>query len=632
VEDGRCYMGRRSKGLSRYLSCPCDATALAHRAPTGRQPLGGNEQLRLWGSRTHLHSPFRFVAGSATMAPVGAELMFALYDGGAGTARGEWPPDHWLLLTPEKDIRARIDCEALAAFWEQLEVTLRDYCAATTRPLDELQVACALLPSQKRIVEVQAFPAETRTFHARHITTRLRSLDVPAVMDGSIVFARRICLRAATEARPFKAPFLVFATGAAPTPLDEVACAAAGVVRKPPTIWDRAATLLKRTGERQQPRGTKAIGALLFERTNVAVAAIRKSPALQGIPEPFKVVQSGTTDLTAVRYANGTPGVVDAPTLQYATSRAPQPTQAALDMLFDEVVRARVLEGGMVGGKALGEEVLLELVDPTEVGELRAKLMILDGPAGHCMCHGGPSLELLAAGGKSLAVLGLHHGRSIRWAAWKDDAELLDGNSLLEWLASRGVEGPLAEHRETERQQELQRAALQRWNAALPAGLNTISRADWQRMARAEDLSAALEALWKAYPQRSDAVLAMFAWFGSGLGPWSGFPVYEQVAERLLGRVAVDALVGALENDQVSATQLEGAARFFAGNLFAAAGPKPMSLTSIFSSAGLHVSVPKHSGGPAAIPVALRQRLLAHCLASDDTDKRSRAQSAFADG
>src|SRR5262245_55003523 len=69
-------------------------------------------------------------------------------------------------------------------------------------------------------------------------------------------------------------------------------------------------------------------------------------------------------------------------------------------------------------------------------------------------------------------------------------------------------------------------------------------------------------------PDPSQAALdahVLFGWFGSGQGPWSGFPMYEQVAEQLLLDFPTDALVEALTQHQITPTQLEGAARYFAG-------------------------------------------------------------------
>ena len=70
--------------------------------------------------------------------------------------------------------------------------------------------------------------------------------------------------------------------------------------------------------------------------------------------------------------------------------------------------------------------------------------------------------------------------------------------------------------------------------------------------------------LSRQYPDEQTRILALYAWFGSGEGPWSGFPGYEIVAEELLLEFQTEALIKAAEATG-SAQQLEGAARLFGG-------------------------------------------------------------------
>src|SRR5581483_6213885 len=90
------------------------------------------------------------------------------------------------------------------------------------------------------------------------------------------------------------------------------------------------------------------------------------------------------------------------------------------------------------------EETLLTVTKPAELAELRECLRIAYSGL-HCICMGGPVLEVSGEGGVR-ATITLHHGQSIRWdSEWRWDAELADGRRLIEWLAARGVRGPLEE-------------------------------------------------------------------------------------------------------------------------------------------------------------------------------------------
>src|SRR6185437_14880586 len=110
--------------------------------------------------------------------------------------------------------------------------------------------------------------------------------------------------------------------------------------------------------------------------------------------------------------------------------------------------------------------VLLAVTQRDEIAELRECLRI--GSSGLvCGCLGGPAIEVRDAEGVK-AVIGLHHGESIRWEPWSSDAMLADNRRLLDWLAARGVDGPL---RQWEKEDEGRRAAqraFEAWQAAMP--------------------------------------------------------------------------------------------------------------------------------------------------------------------
>jgi hypothetical protein len=122
------------------------------------------------------------------------------------------------------------------------------------------------------------------------------------------------------------------------------------------------------------------------------------------------------------------------------------------------------------------------------------------------------------------------------------------------------------------------------------------------------DLEPLRQALHSSYPDRANCAGALLAWFGSGRGPWSGFPMYEQVAEQLLLDFPTAVLIDVLTHQPSTPAQLEGAARYFAGGAFRKHRPSDMQQISI----------------------DLKQRLLTHSLASSDSDKLQRAQKAFA--
>jgi hypothetical protein len=124
----------------------------------------------------------------------------------------------------------------------------------------------------------------------------------------------------------------------------------------------------------------------------------------------------------------------------YGESNFPDPAQRDLEEMLARVVRIRVLAGGMIYEKAMEGEVLVDTADAAAVRSFQACLKVVEEPSSfcHCMCLGCPTIELYSSEGL-IATIGVHHGRAIRWAKWKHDAALQNGEGLVSWLADRGV-------------------------------------------------------------------------------------------------------------------------------------------------------------------------------------------------
>lgn len=96
---------------------------------------------------------------------------------------------------------------------------------------------------------------------------------------------------------------------------------------------------------------------------------------------------------------------------------------------------------------------------------------------------------------------------------------------------------------------------------------------------------------------------AMLRWYGSGAGPWSGYPAHESVAEVLLGIVGAEALIAAGAQSEDEAVLL-GLARFL----------------------GRHGAAPRERG---LAGEALRERLGALVERRCDEDARARFEAAM---
>jgi hypothetical protein len=256
------------------------------------------------------------------------------------------------------------------------------------------------------------------------------------------------------------------------------------------------------------------------------------------------------------------------------------------------------------------DAVLYRSQSREDVLSLSAALLVTEPKqAFHCMCDGSPAIHVLKAQREILSIT-IHHGTAIRASIWQSDAPLSDSEPLLRWFDSRGIPGPRREVEEEKARYQADKRALDRWLAAVPGTLSEEKEAVFPSDGHPSDAesSAMLRSkLAKGEPSPIRQVRLLFRWYGSGAGPWSGFPSYEQVPENLLLTYPTATLVAVAEATDLSEQELEGAARLFGGWAFWKARPEDLT----------------------GLPAPLKARLLQHSLRSDNDDKRARAEHAF---
>ena len=167
-------------------------------------------------------------------------------------------------------------------------------------------------------------------------------------------------------------------------------------------------------------------------------------------------------------------------------------------------------------------------------------------------------------------------------------------------------------HKEEAEQEEQWSKDLQKWTDAMPASLHSF----WPELQNSDVrieptvLKSLRDALAREFPDTNTSIRALFSWNGSGVGPWSGFPAYEETAELVLLDFSTADLVAAARGSDLTDRQTEGAARLFGGWAFRRNRPGDLNL----------------------LPATLKEALLEHVrrTAGADQDKLSRAESAFA--
>lgn len=223
------------------------------------------------------------------------------------------------------------------------------------------------------------------------------------------------------------------------------------------------------------------------------------------------------------------------------------------------------------------------------------------------MCYGDQVVECYA-GKQRIGAIGLHHGVSIRWSAWGDDAQLADGSLLLRWLDDHGVSEPLRGFLAGQEAAARAREEVSQWVTAVPQELADVFH-EWLNSGfLPPDLDAILkERLAAAYPDLEHRALLLLRWFATGSGLCSSYPSYEDIPGRLLLELPSAEVISAVEGHIGEPQVLSGAVRYFAGFAFR----------------------PERSDDLRLIPAGLRRRLLVFAEQTADEDKLTRARKAF---
>jgi hypothetical protein len=282
-----------------------------------------------------------------------------------------------------------------------------------------------------------------------------------------------------------------------------------------------------------------------------------------------------------------------------APHHEPHPVNAAqLSALIRQADRIVVFERPFAGSRAI-----FSSTNRKDIEALNEALQVAPDPDDHsCLCADILTVRLYR-GDSELVSITNHHGRYVGASIWSQGAVVTDPDRWLAWFSSHGMPQARQEFDADAAAETQSRVTYARWVAAAPRHAQPFLQEG-----HGVDTNGLREALENQFPDRRQRIVALFGWFGSGAGPWSGFPGNESIPEDYLLELPTADLVAAAARPDLSDAQLEGAARLFGGWPFANQRPQDLK----------------------ALPPALKKKLLAHCLKSSDPDKLERARQAFA--
>ncbi|BEP16390.1 hypothetical protein acdb102_47010 [Acidothermaceae bacterium B102] len=240
---------------------------------------------------------------------------------------------------------------------------------------------------------------------------------------------------------------------------------------------------------------------------------------------------------------------------------------ASLVLVYDAGCLHYARENGGVRDKILSDDPVLTIDTQAQVASLVTLLQVSAVTDGVCMCAGNASLEFLGADGQRLAVVGLHHGQSLRWSGWSGDAVLSDGARLVAWLAELGYSKPLDEVTRRQLRQAEGPSRQGGWTAAAPDCvrdllLEMLSANPSSSANLVERISGRLAG---AFPDPVDQCRVALAWFTAGTGACTGIPMCEDIVGTVVETFAIQTVLAALNAQPTSGAVWAGALRHIAG-------------------------------------------------------------------
>jgi hypothetical protein len=271
-------------------------------------------------------------------------------------------------------------------------------------------------------------------------------------------------------------------------------------------------------------------------------------------------------------------------------------------------------------GTDVPSRILYSSAAPKDISEL-GQAIVVEPPRNWFRCACYPPIEIvLSRSGKEIGVISVYEELTIGFSRWSGDARIASQERLLKWFDARGITAPRRAIEQMRARERTERAASERWLSAMPSSFRPLwpklmKNPDWWSsppLAVAASVKALEPELEKEFPDPNERVLELLSWFGSGAGPWSGFPAYEDVAAQLLLEQQQSAMLAALRDVTLTESELEGAARFFSGYCY-----------------DYLYCPPEENRLPALLPDELKRVLLRHVLKDADEDKLGRFRHAF---
>jgi hypothetical protein len=261
------------------------------------------------------------------------------------------------------------------------------------------------------------------------------------------------------------------------------------------------------------------------------------------------------------------------------------------------VVREEPMRDSKILFKSNSRKDIEDLIESININENHEKF--------HCMCLGSPAIYLYN-GNKLINIISNHHGISIRTNNWNSDAKISDIEKWLHWFDSRNITSPREEFETAKKENEKYREYYKRWISVMPKSILPVWDKAQGNFGGLND-STLIAALARDTANEQTKIRQLLKWYGSGAGPWSGFPSYEEAGSILLNEFSISQIINNGNIDSLDLTEKHGLARLLCGWDFNR----------------------KHVNSQDSIPKNVKFELMNTIKVLNDSDKTNRANRYF---
>ena len=243
--------------------------------------------------------------------------------------------------------------------------------------------------------------------------------------------------------------------------------------------------------------------------------------------------------------------------------KRPNPTNKRLKLLFLDVDKVVIKDGGVGDKHALSNKVLLSITKREEINRLSELLEIDESITGcYCMCLGTYAFELFS-GEFIKATIGFHHGVSIRYHEWNGDAELARKEELLSFLAELGFTKPLEERLEKLRLAAKSELTLEEWLEIAPKCFEKyIGEILSNGVISDESTNSLIYELNVEIPSQLEQVKVLLKSFGKTNRYWSAYDCYEGLPFQILKKFEMQKIIESYLSTEKDYMITKGLGRF----------------------------------------------------------------------